>query len=263
MNEPSETGRIDSKMNSQPWPSAPSIAILPRDSVQVWSVALDLPGNQVAQLHQLLSPDEQERAQKFRFARHRRRFVAARAALRFIVGRYLDEHPRSLIFQAGRYGKPFLAGNMLATGLQFNVTHSGDLALIAFTWERRVGVDLEQIRQVAEAESIAKGYFSSAEYAALMALGEGQRERAFLDCWTRKEAFIKAIGEGLSFPLDSFRVSLGSDVLAQLLFLNGVVEPARRWSMQAFEPDEDHVAALVYEGVPVGVNCYRFQFPAG
>jgi 4'-phosphopantetheinyl transferase len=218
-----------------------------------------VPVTQLADLNGLLSLDEQDRAQRFRFDRHRRRFIVARSTLRQILGRYTGKDPRRLVFGLGPYGKPFLTGKTNAPDMEFNVTHSGDLALMAFSLDRRVGIDVEQIRVVADAETIAKRYFSPGEHASLLALDAGKRQRCFLNCWTRKEAFIKAIGEGLTFPLDSFQVSLDDQKPAQLLWLKGVPDPAQQWLLHAFEPEEGYVAALACEGTPKGIDGYRFQ----
>ncbi len=261
MVETTQHGRIDPHFDIESWRPGPSAPSLADDSVHIWSVPLVFPDDHVADLAALLSVDERERAQRFRFDRHRRRFIAARSSLRLILGRYTGDDPRRLIFGLGPYGKPFLAENTNAPGLEFNVTHSGELALIAIALNRQVGVDVEQMQTLADAEMIAKQFFSSDEYASLMTLEDGQRQRGFFNCWTRKEAFIKAIGEGLTFPLDSFQVSLDDYEPAQLLWLKGVPDPAERWSLHAFEPDEGYVAALACEGMPKRIAGYRFQQP--
>jgi len=143
----------------------------------------------------LLTRDEQERAARFRFPHLRSSFVLARGALRILAGGYLNTDPAGIRFQYGPKGKPCLAG---AARLRFNVSHSGALALFAFTLDVEIGVDVEEIRPMPDLQQIAAGYFSAAEAAELVALPAERREAAFFRCWTRKEAYVKALGEGLS-----------------------------------------------------------------
>lgn len=156
----------------------------------------------------VLSADERERAARFHFLKDREHFIAARGLLRLLLSRYLDLPPQQLSFSYSPYGKPALAGERDCTSLRFNVSHSHGVALYAFTLEREVGVDVEYIRQDVVGESIAEHFFSAQEVTSLRALPAGVQPQAFFNCWTRKEAFIKARGEGLSFPLDQFDVSL-------------------------------------------------------
>lgn len=288
MSETAQVGRTGRHSDLDSWRPAPDAPRLSRGSVHVWSVPLLLPDSvlpnavsssaatpnavpanavpltgQLADPNKLLSLDEQERGQRFRFDRHRRRFIVARASLRQILGRYTGEDCHNLVIETGRYGKPFLAGNTMMPDLAFNVTHSGELALIAVALDRQVGVDVERVRVIEDADAIAKQYFSLGECASLITLEDGQRHRGFLDCWTRKEAFIKAIGEGLTFPLDDFQVSLDPAAPAQLLYLKGVPDPARHWSLFAFEPEAGYVAALACAGAPTAIDGYRFQPFAG
>ncbi len=225
-------------------------AELDRDEVHVWRVDLD--GAPEAAVASSLSADERERARRFRFERDRQRFVAARGLLRRLVGRYLDQEPARVRFGYGPRGKPFVDA---AGGLRFNVSHSAGLALVAFAWGREVGVDVERLRPVPEAEDIARQYFSRWEESELRRLPEGERAAAFFRCWTRKEAFVKATGDGLSRPLDAFDVTLAPGEPARLVRVAGEPEAARRFWMVDVSPGRGFAAALAIEGSPARVIC--------
>ena len=213
------------------------------DEVHVWSADLDrLPE---AELGEALSADERERARRFRFDRDRRRFTTARGLLRRLLGRYLGRDPAGLRFAYGPRGKPSLGEGH---GLRFNVSHSGGLALLAFAWDRELGVDVEEEREVREAADIARRYFSPREEEELRRLREDQRQAAFFRCWTRKEAFIKATGDGLSRPLDAFDVTLRPGEPARLLRVAGEPEAESRFWLEDLRPAPGFAGALAVEG---------------
>lgn len=191
------------------WPVGPSAPSLPALAVHVWCASLDLPDPLVQSLAALLSEDELARGRTYRFARDRRRWLVRRGLLRRLLGRYLNQAPAEVRFVYGPRGKPALA---TPEPVAFNLSHSGDVALFAFSAGSaiRLGVDLELIRSDLAHMALAQRYFSPAEQAALQALPKSQQLAAFFRCWTRKEAFVKALGEGLSVPLDSFDVSLAA-----------------------------------------------------
>jgi 4'-phosphopantetheinyl transferase len=218
--------------------------------VRVWSAHLDrLPA---ALLARSLSADEQERARRFHFERDRRRFAAARGLLRHLLGGYLGLDPARLRLRYGPWGKPSLAED---EGLRFNVSHSGGRALLAFAWRLDVGVDVERIRPVPEAEDLARRYFSPREGADLLRLAEGERQAAFFRCWTRKEAFVKATGDGLSRPLAAFDVTLAPGEPARLLRVDGEPDAARRFWIEDVSPAPDFAGALAVGGSPARVVC--------
>ena len=202
----------------------------------------------------LLSREEHERAARFHFEKDRQHFKAARSALRIILGRYLNLPPESLEFAQTEYGKPFLT-NLEAAGVLFNLSHSGEVAVIAVAREREVGVDVEFMRADFATNEVAEHFFSMAEIYTLSGLEPHLRTQAFFNCWTRKEAYVKARGEGLSMPLDVFDVSLAPDVPAAML--NNRVdksEPAR-WIFQDLHIAPDYAGALVVEAVLRGQIC--------
>lgn len=215
------------------------------------------------QLAQTLAPDERERAERFHFERDRWRFVVGRGVLRTILGCYLELEPGQLKFCCGPYGKPGLA-KMPSTRenrLYFNLAHSQGLALYAVTREHEIGVDVEYIRAIPEMEQIAARFFSAQENAVLRSLPPGQRQEAFFNCWTRKEAYIKAIGDGLAQPLAEFNVSLAPGEPTRLLSIKGDVQAAALWSVQALTPAPGYVAALAVKGHEGQLKYWRWTSP--
>lgn len=232
---------------------------LAQAEVHVWRVALDMPASNLQQFSAILGDDERFRADRFRFPQHRHHFIAARGALRTLVGRYAGMPPEKLRFEYNQYGKPALAEELNVSLLQFNLSHSGELALYAFTYGRELGIDIEWTRRrIDQIDQIARRYFSEAEHTALSALPEHLRQQAFFNCWTRKEAYIKARGQGLSLPLHQFDVTLAPGEPAQLLATRDDPAQLARWSMQALQPGTDYVGALVVEGNNYHVKCWQF-----
>ncbi|MCZ7569866.1 MAG: 4'-phosphopantetheinyl transferase superfamily protein [Ardenticatenaceae bacterium] len=231
------------------WFPPPAEAVLPDDEVHVWRASLNVATVQLQGLLDLLAPDETRRAERFYFQEDRNRFIVARGVLRIILSRYLDMRPDDLRFHTNRYGKPALdCARKHGEWLSFNLSHSGELALYAVARGRGVGVDLERIRPHIAGEEIAARFFSPRENAALRTVPPEQRHAAFFTCWTRKEAYIKARGEGLSYPLDQFDVSLHPGEPARLLSAAGDPAEAGRWSVRELRPGPDYMAALVVEG---------------
>lgn len=223
----------------------PTRKALGDQDVHVWLVRLDRSQGELEQLQRILSPDEVNRAGRFRFAHDRQGFVVARGALRQLLGIYLNEHPAQLRFQYSDFGKPCLAGD---DQLRFNISHAGSYALMAFAWRRRVGLDIECEKLDVDVEAVAQHFFSPYEIQTLMSLPIEQRHKAFFACWTRKEAYIKAIGEGLSMPLDQFDVSLTPGEAAALLATRPDANEAARWSLTSVDAPLGYSAALVAEG---------------
>jgi 4'-phosphopantetheinyl transferase len=226
------------------------------DELHVWLVSLDPPPAALARLAGRLSPDERRRAARFRFERDRRRFQAARGALRELLAGYLGQQPERLGFVEGRHGKPELAD--IGSGLRFNVSHSGELALCALSLRRELGVDIEQLRELADADALARRFFSTEESAALEALPAAQRLAAFFRCWTRKEAYLKALGAGLLQPLADFDVALFPEQGPCRFSVSGRPEEAARWSLLGLDVGAGYVAALMAERPPWRLVCRAF-----
>jgi 4'-phosphopantetheinyl transferase len=245
----------------QVWLPPPTNLILSSDEVHVWRAWLNLPASQIHRLRRTLATDELERAGRFYFEKDRQHFIAGRGLLRLILGRYLKTAPGQLRFRYSDYGKPALVLNPgqapLQARLNFNVSHSYGLALYAVTLGREVGLDLEKIRSDLEYEEIAERFFSSQESAVLRKLPAEVKPQAFFNCWTRKEAYIKARGEGLSLPLDQFDVSLVPGEPARLLDVREDSQEASRWSLYALTPASGYVAALAVEGSDWRLKCWQ------
>jgi 4'-phosphopantetheinyl transferase len=197
-----------------------------------------------------LSKDEQARAEQFKFDRDRRLFTVAHAAMRSICAIYLRTSPRSIEFAEGPYGKPKLASDS-APDVRFNLSHSGELALIAVALQREIGVDIEAVRDF-DFDQVAERFFTAREVAALRSLPTPHQRSAFYKCWTSKEAFLKAKGTGLSGKLDEVEITSidGADIRISA-FVPG-------WSLAELPAGEGYIAALVNQGAPVGVQLYRW-----
>jgi 4'-phosphopantetheinyl transferase len=213
---------------------------LPSNDVHVVLLRLD---QEVPDAGALLDEDERARADRFAFERHRRRFITSHAWVRIVLGRCLDRAPESLRFTAGPHGKPRLAD--AAADLRFNLSHAGERALLAVTRGQEVGVDIEQERAIA-ASDLARRFFAASEWQALQAMGSSEQVPAFFRCWTRKEAFIKAIGEGFACPLAGFEVSLDEeDESPQLLrSCTAITGGLERWRIVSVPVEPGYWAAI-------------------
>lgn len=226
-------------------------------TVDVWVVRLDTEAKGSAHLAALLSQDEGARAERFVFPHDKRRFVAAHVALRQILGSYAGQSPASLRFTYGPSGKPALTNQPEIT---FNLSHSGELALIATSVARELGIDVEYCRPLDDLMLLAEGCFSAQENAVLRALPEDQRMAGFFNCWTRKEAFIKALGAGLSYPLDRFDVSLKPGEPAKLLRVEGDTFALGEWTLVSFEPAQHYTAAMAIRGQISSIRLREWAF---
>jgi len=213
--------------------------------VHLWQAVLD--DRPAAIFESFLAPDELARANRFHFEKDRNHFVVARGLLRNLLAAYLGIDSSKLHFSYAAKGKPFLSSESHAQ-ISFNVSHSHGRAAFVFSRGREVGVDLEYVKDDFEAELIANRFFSQAEVLALRTVPAELRKQAFFNCWTRKEAYIKALGEGLSMPLDQFDVSLRPREPAALLKNYRDERELSRWSMQAIPTPDGYVGAFVIEG---------------
>jgi 4'-phosphopantetheinyl transferase len=225
---------------------AGDLTLAPQE-VHIWRISLAQVEDTVHRLRALLSPDEIQRADRFYFERDRRRFTVARAAMRQILGHYLGLLPAALVFAYGEKGKPELATAIHQSELRFNLSHSGEFALLGVAKEACLGIDIEFINHEFASEEIGERFFSRNEVMRLQAAPRDKKAEAFFSCWTRKEAYIKALGEGLSVPLDSFEVAFG-DLPAALLRVDHLPEEQSRWSMYDIQAVDEYKSALVVEG---------------
>lgn len=242
------------------WSAAPADLPLPPGEVHLWRIPLAPPETALRRLEATLAPDERARAERFRFDVHRVRYVAGRGALRAILGRYLGVAPAAVSFGYAEHGKPRLDA-AAAGAIRFNLSNAEDLALVALVRGREVGVDLENLRTIDDAEAIAGRFFSVPENEVFRCLPAGERDRAFLRCWTRKEAFVKAVGEGLSMPLDRFDVSFAPGEPARLLGTRPDAAEAARWRLWDVDAGPGWLAALMVERGEVEpvVRCWDWR----
>jgi 4'-phosphopantetheinyl transferase len=219
--------------------------VLPPDEVHVWWTALTLPDAVIKSLSELLSLDERERGSRFKVALPAKRFAAGRAFLRLALGRYLQARPHSVQFETSAYGKPALAGS---SDLRFNLSHSEDVGVVAITRGRQIGVDVERIRAEVNARELSDRFFSVPEADWVRSTAGSELMLRFFTCWTAKEAYVKASGEGLSRPLRNFSVMPGPRYPGLQLTVFDDPEESQRWTMLQLQPAPDFCGALAIEG---------------
>ena len=237
------------------WSPAPVDLILEDNEIHVWRVQLEQFSSHARALRSVLADDELARASRFSFEIDRRQFMAARGILRAILSQYVHIPPGELRFHYNQYGKPFLAPQLNPYRLNFNLSHSGGLALYAITRNMEIGVDVERVRSDFEYEEIAKCFFSWKEAAFLSMTSTDMKPDAFYDCWTRKEAYIKAHGKGLSLPLDSFDVSFPLERPEMFLLTQEDSQQRFPWTVLSLRPGPGYVGALAARGVG-----HRFRY---
>ncbi len=244
------------------WLPPPAGIALGEGEVHVWRLPLAPPPEQLAAFARTLSADERERAARFLFERDRTAYTATRGALRTLAASYLGRRPEELALGYHDKGKPYLAAPVPpdAEPLRFNVSHSGELALLAFVRDREVGVDIERRRDMLDLVSLARTAFSPHEYRTLCGLPPHDHPVAFFACWSRKEAFIKATGEGVS-QLADFDVSLRPGEPARLLRAPGPPPGHARWSILDLPAIPGYAAALVVPGDDLRIDCW--DWPPG
>jgi 4'-phosphopantetheinyl transferase len=218
--------------------------------IEHWTVPLEGGAEVETAAHRLLSAEERERAARFYFARDRRRYVIAHAAMRVLLAAYTGSDASALRFATTGRSKPVLAAPALPLPLHFNLSHSGELALLAVTTDTELGVDVEVLRPIGERDALARRFFAPDEARALSRIVPAQRDLAFFLCWTRKEAYVKAIGEGLHLPLDRFAVTLDPDQSAYFLVIGDDANEAAAWSLHHLAPAAGYVGATAIRGHP-------------
>ena len=222
--------------------------------VHIWYVPLNTDAATQIKYWKILSDDERSRANRFRFTSDKIKYVSCRGALRSLLGRYLMMAPESVEITYIKNGKPNHDSN-----LEFNVSHSENWGVIGFTLDTILGVDIEYTNRIIEFEEIADRFFSQKESADVINAEKDQLPLCFYNCWTRKEAFIKALGDGLSFPLDQFEVSCRPDATPQLIKTHWDYSEADKWSLWAFEKGSDYVGAIALKGPKKNVAYYNWN----
>jgi 4'-phosphopantetheinyl transferase len=239
--------------DAREWNANTADAILAEGEVHVWRAHLDCGAAALERYHASLSADEKDRAGRFRFDKDRNSFVATRGILRDLLGKYAGRAPAEIEFEYGERGKPSLRAND-HSNVQFNVSGSHGLALFGFALGRQLGIDVELIRPDFVAEKIAARYFAPREVEELRSLPPSQLAEGFFRGWTRKEAYIKARGEGMRISLNSFSISLTPGQPATLQ-----CEDCERWSLYSLEPGENYEGALVAEGKNLRIRCWEWK----
>ncbi|MGH2497325.1 MAG: 4'-phosphopantetheinyl transferase family protein [Ktedonobacteraceae bacterium] len=245
--------------SEQTWIAAPENLELPENEVHVWLASLEQSEAVMLPLRQTLSHDELTRAGKFRFDKDRYHFMVARGVLRGILARYLRMQPAQLQFAYNENGKPYLDAPLQGKTLYFNLSHSHTMALLAFSYVGELGVDIEYMREDIAVEQVARVSFSPREQALLLSLPVEERQQAFYSCWTRKEAYIKGRGTGLSLEPNLFDVAfLPGEPAALLASREDPREPAR-WTLRALEPGAEYAGALAVKGHGWLLGCYEWS----
>ncbi len=230
------------QVNSPVWSLPPVDVGLPEQSIHIWCIPLDVADTTLQRLAQTLSPDEQQRSDRFRFDRDRHRFIAGRGTLRAILGRYLRVDPLELQFSYSAKGKPALSAPSGSSNLEFNLSHSQNVMLCAIAQNTPIGIDLEHLRPVGNLLQLTQRFFAPQEHLAIQALPPEEQLQSFFHHWTCKEALLKATGVGVT-DLSNVEVSIGDGVVKRIRW---VPEPQQRneWWVELFSPAPEYVAAI-------------------
>jgi 4'-phosphopantetheinyl transferase len=246
---------VANNMISQ-WQPTPDDLTLSPDYVDIWKCCVELTDDQIGELLSLLSTEEKARAQRLKIAEKKNQFIITRGRLRQILGKYLNSDPRAFKFDYATHGKPYLEERWQGHEISFNVTHSHNYILIAMSLDHQLGIDIEKIRHDRDHTALARRFFSKREQAELTTLSEEVKIRAFYSCWARKEAFVKAVGDGITYGLDTFDVSVYPDVGKPSLNIHTSIADDKTWSIINIPMDEDYMAALAVTSDTVSVRCW-------
>jgi 4'-phosphopantetheinyl transferase len=249
------------------WPARSDAPPLADNEIHVWATTLSVAADALAQFSASLSPDEKERANKFKFEKHRNRYTAGRGALRAILGQYVGARAADVRFDYLTNGKPAFAQDFAGAGIHFNLAHTEDLALIAVTRIGPVGVDVECVRSVKNVDELVARFFSQRENELFQKVLNDQKPAAFFNLWTRKEAMLKATGEGITRSLSLVEVSFLPGEPARLLAIAGDAAAGERWRMWELEPANGFTGAVAMEGETshiqigkkVGLRCWKWE----
>jgi len=241
-------------MHPVPWQIVTNAPRIASGEIHIWRYRLELSTERVGHAESLLSADELARADRFHFPIHRERYVAGRSKLRKLLGSYLQVEPASVRFTYSEFGRPALNQAQNSGAINFNVSHSEDICLVAVSHVQPLGIDVERIRGDFGGEEVAQANFAPAEFRELLSLPSNIRPQGFFNCWTRKEAYVKALGAGLQIPLDSFEVSLRPEDSPRFLRGAGV-----GWHLLSFCGADGFQAAAAYRGTEAVVQFYEFS----
>ena len=237
------------------WNSAGEKLILPNNEVHLWSASVQENISYLNTYRHILSLEEKQRAERFKFKRDQDRFIIAHVLLRLVLSRYIKITPQAIAYSSNSFGKPNLKGCSDIETINFNMSHSNDHVLIAVANNLAVGVDIEWVRPIENANQIVETFFSAKEKVQFQSLSDHLKTEAFYSCWTRKEAFIKALGVGISLPLNQFSVSFLPGEPADLLEVPTTIEQPEFWTLEEFQVREGYVAAIAAQGTGLKF-CY-------
>jgi 4'-phosphopantetheinyl transferase len=261
MRWPLPPGDWAAQLNTKPGLSGKSgLGLVPESNViHVWTASLDSRPEALPAFESSLAPEEQARAARFHFPIHRERFIAGRGLLRSLLASYLGMKPGALKFAYGPNGKPALTGSAVQQSLHFNLAHSEDLFLVAVTRSGMVGVDVERVRMIPDLEELVARFFSPNEHAKFRNLTAGQKPAAFFNLWTRKEAWLKATGDGITHLLSQVEVSFLPTEQARLVRLPATYTKSSFWSLQELAPRPGFTAALAAATDAPVIHCWRYE----
>lgn len=217
-------------------------------TVQVWSAALDIGTDTLNACRALLSKDENDKASRFHFGQDTIHYIAARGFLRSLLARHISINPEQIIFDYGLYGKPTLTQEHNLQGLNFNLSHSGGIALCAIAYQRNLGIDIEKKRYIKDCKDVAQSCLTQEELESLIPLSKEEYSTGFLKLWTQKEAYIKALGQGLSYPLQEFCIPYKSGVVPIFAYDRHDPQQKGRWEFHDIDTTNDYIATLAVEG---------------
>lgn len=242
------------------WPKRADTPPLSPSTIHIWRIPLDEPQDRLDHFRGLLTSKEQQQADRFLFEDHRRRFIVGRGQLRTLIGQYIGATPPEVRFQYSNLGKPSISAEDSDSGIQFNLTNSKDWALLAVTAGDELGIDMEGIREMSDMEGLARRFFAQPEISAITQhASPSKRLQAFFRCWTRKEAFLKAIGTGLTFPLDKVCVTINDEIAAQIEWIDSEDEDPDGWTLRHIEPVEGFVGALARKAPAEDVQSWHWS----
>lgn len=247
------------------WNNPPEKLSLFKNEIHLWQASLDLPSVMIKKLARSLSEDERTRANRFRFEQHRDRFIAGRGILRQLLANYLQVESDCVIFEYSSRGKPQIASSLNQDNLQFNVSHSQDLALYGFTYQRIIGVDLEYIKDNIDYKQLAKRFFTTQELQLINSYPAREQKTIFFQLWTAKEAYLKATGDGLAVSLDTIEFSLDNNSELNLVAIKQAKAQASHWLINNFIPQDNFIATIAVENSStisdsIATKFFEFQF---
>lgn len=241
------------------WRVPPRALSLSENEVHVWRASFHQLYALFESFEEVISVDEQAKARRYRFEDNRKEYITARGFLRFLLGAYAGQNPQDLKFLYNPFGKPSLYNTTNQVQVKFNLSHAHGFVVYAFSINRELGIDIERIRPEAAHDGVAERFFSPAEVEVLRSLPHYAQPQAFFNCWTRKEAYIKARGEGLTIPLNQFDVSMIPGEPAELLESRVSPGETEKWTLRALPMGTQYAAALAVEGRDWELKCWDWR----